>query len=100
MPTPIPTATPGLYVVEILLYYDRNGNGQADAGEGISDALARAYDAINGDLLSIDYTDETGYLRFTVPDRGPVRVSIPFFGFSQVVTNPNTNIQIRIAPRP
>jgi hypothetical protein len=97
---PVATATPGLYVLEMLLYYDQNENGQSDPGEGISSVLARAYDALNGELLSIDYTDETGYLRFTVPTRGPVRVSVPFFGFNQIVTTTDTDIQIRIAPRP
>jgi hypothetical protein len=100
MPTPAATATPELYVSEMSFYYDQNGNGQADPGEGISSVLARAYDAISGELLSIDYTDEAGYLRFTVPARGPVRVSVPFFGFNQIVTEADTDIQIRISPHP
>lgn len=100
LPTPALTPTPELYVIEVLLYYDRNGNGQMDGGEGIMDVLVRAFDAISGDLLSIDYTDETGFLRITVPGQGPVRVSVPFFGFDQIVTATNTSIRIRIAPRP
>jgi hypothetical protein len=108
MTTPIPpspavpaaTPTPELAVIELLLYYDRNGNAQMEPGEGIVDVLARAFDAIAGDLLSIDYTDEIGRLRFTVPGRGPVRVSVPFFGFDQIVTASNASIQIRISPRP
>ncbi len=99
-PVPAATPTPELYVIELSLYYDRNGNAQTDAGEGIVDVLARAHDAISGDLMSIDYTDETGRLRFTVPGKGPVRVSVPFFGFDQIVTARNTSIQIRISPRP
>ena len=97
---PIATSAPDVYVVEILLYYDRNQNSKADAGEGISDVLARIYDAIDGALLSVDYTDETGYLRFNVPAGGPIRVSVPFFSFDQIVTATDTNIQIRIAPHP
>lgn len=97
---PAATPTPELAVIELSLYYDRNGNAQMEPGEGIVDVLARAFDAITGDLLSIDYTDEMGRLRFTVPDRGPVRVSVPFFGFGQIVTASNTSIQIRISPRP
>jgi hypothetical protein len=71
-----------------------------DSGEGIRDVLVRTFDAISGELLAIDYTDETGFLRFTVPGKGPVRVSVPFFGFDQIVTATNTSIRIRIAPRP
>ena len=97
---PAATPLPRLYSIEMSLYYDENGNGQADSGEGISDVLARAHDAISGGLLSVDYTDETGSLRFTVPAEGPVRVSVPFFGFNQVVTTTDAYIQIRIAPRP
>jgi hypothetical protein len=97
---PPPTAEPRLYDIELSLYYDENQNGQADPGEGISDVLARAYDALSGDLLSIDYTDELGALRFTVPADGPVRVSVPFFGFNQVITTITADIQIRIAPLP
>jgi hypothetical protein len=107
MSTPAPpppaspaTPTPGLTVIELSLYYDQNQNGQVDLGEGIASVLARAYDALSGELLSIDYTDETGHLRFAVPASGPVRVSVPFFGFNQVVTATNTAIQIRISPRP
>jgi hypothetical protein len=93
------TPTPQLLNIQLLLYYDRNGNGQADPGEGIRDILARAYDAASGELLSIDYTDESGFLRFTLPRQVPVRVSVPFFGFEQIVTQNNASIQIRIAPR-
>jgi hypothetical protein len=100
LPEPAGTPTPELYVIEVLFYYDRDNNGQMDAGEGIMDVLVRAFDAISGELLSIDYTDETGFLRFTVPGKGPVRVSVPFFGFDQIATATNTSIQIRIAPRP
>jgi hypothetical protein len=98
--TPAVTPTPTLYVIDMLLFYDRNRNGQMDAGEGLLDVLARAYDALRGDLLSIDYTDASGYLRFTLPTRGPVRVSVPFFGFNEIVTAMSASIQIRILPHP
>jgi hypothetical protein len=97
---PAATATPELYVIEVSLYYDRNRNGWADPGEGISDVLTRVYDAMSGDLLAVDYTDEIGTLRLTLPGQGPMQVSIPFFGFNQVVTSTETDIQIRISPHP
>jgi len=99
-PPPAATPVPELFVVEVLLYYDQNNNAQSDPQEGISDVLVRAFDALTGELLSIDYTDEVGYLRFTVPGAGPLHVNAPFFGFDQIVTVSNTSIQIRIAPRP
>lgn len=97
---PAGTPTPMLFVVELMLYYDRNGNGQMEAGEGILDVLARAYDAISGELLSIDYSDQTGFIRFAVPGRGPVRISVPYFGFNQIVTRTNARIPIRVSPQP
>jgi hypothetical protein len=98
--TPVATPIPSLYVIDMSIYYDRNGNARMDPREGILDVLARAYDAISGDLLSIFYTDTNGIVRFTVPTQGPVRVRVPFFGFDQIVTSQNSSIQIRILPRP
>ncbi len=102
-PPPPPAATtpaPELFVIEVLLYFDQNSNAQSDPQEGVSDVLVRAFDALTGEMLSIDYTDEMGYLRFTVPGSGPIHVNVPFFGFDQIVTQSNSSIQIRIAPRP
>jgi hypothetical protein len=105
-PKPLPppplavTSTPQVYVIEVVVFYDRNRNGRLDPGEGIVDVLARAYDAITGDLLSIDYTDEAGFIRFMLPSSRPVRVRVPFFGFDQIVTATSTRIQIRISPLP
>ena len=98
--TPVGTPIPSLYVIDLSIFYDRNGNARMDPGEGILDVLARAYDAISGDLLSIFYTDTNGIVRFTVPTKGPVRIRVPFFGFDQIVTGQNSSIQIRILPRP
>ncbi len=99
-PPPVVTPTPQLYVIEVVVYYDRNANGRVDPGEGVVDALARAYDAITGELLSIDYTDETGFMRFTFPSSRPVRISVPYFGFQQIVTTTSASIEIRISPLP
>jgi hypothetical protein len=98
-PGALTTPTPSLFSVQVVLYYDRNQNMQLDAGEGIRDVLTRAYDAVTGELLSVDYSDETGFLSFTLPTRGPVRISVPFFGFEQIVTQTGASVQIRIAPR-
>ena len=97
---PVPTPTPQLFVINLTLYYDRNGNGQMEADEGIVDVLARAFDAVTGELLAIDYTNQMGQLSFSVPNTRPVRLSVPYFGFDQIVTATNSSIQIRIAPQP
>jgi hypothetical protein len=97
-PLPLVTPTPQLYLVNLLVYFDSNRNAQADLGEGVADVLARVYDTLTGDLLSIDYTDETGRVQFTVPSRRPVRVSVPYFGFEQIVTATNSSLQIRVSP--
>jgi hypothetical protein len=107
MTTPTPPATPAIttpapqvFVINVLIYFDENQNFLPDTGEGIRDVQVRVFDAVTGDLVAVDFTDETGQVRFVVPGQGPLRVSIPFFGFDQIVTEPTTDIQIRIGPNP
>jgi hypothetical protein len=53
----------------------------------------------SNELLAQDFTDEQGNLEFTVSAQGPVRISIPFLGFSHLVTGAEANIQVRVPPR-
>lgn len=100
MASPTPTPAPGLYTVELLLYYDQNEDGQPGAGEGIAAVSAQIYDVVTGELLAQGYTDDTGYLRFTVSSARGMRLSVPFFEFNQVIAAADTRIQVRVLPRP
>jgi hypothetical protein len=96
-PTPKPE-TPSESVVlpiSLLIYYDANGDGQPGAGEGVAGISAQAYEVSTNSLLVQGITDEQGYLEFTVNAQGPVRVTVPFFSFSQLVTDEAT-IRLRV----
>nr|HID14048.1 hypothetical protein [Anaerolineae bacterium] len=72
---------------------------QPGAGEGIAGISAQAYEAATNQLLAQGFTDEQGSLEFTVAAQGPVRVSVPFFGFSQLVAGEGASIYLRIPPQ-
>jgi hypothetical protein len=84
----------------LLVYYDGNDDGQPGAGEGIGGISAQAYEVATNQLVAQGFTDEQGHLEFTVAAQGPVRVSVPFFGFSQLVAGEGASIYLRIPPQP
>jgi len=102
-PTPFsgPAATPAprFIPINLLVYYDSNDDRQPGAGEGIAGISARAYDVATNQLLAQGFTDEQGNLEFTVSAQGPVRVSVPFFGFSQLVAGEGGSVYLRIPPQ-
>jgi hypothetical protein len=96
-PTPKPEAPSESVVlpISLLIYYDANGDGQPGAGEGVGGIAAQAFDVSTNSSLAQGITDAQGYLEFTVTAQGPVRVSVPFFGFSRLVTQEST-IRLRV----
>jgi len=101
-PTPVPATTPAprFVPISLLVYYDANDDHQPGAGEGIAGVSAQAYEAVTNQLLAQGFTDEQGSLEFTVAAQGPVRVSVPFFGFSQLVAGEGASIYVRVPPQP
>ncbi len=99
-PTPVPDsggAPESQFMrIKVVVYYDANGDGEPGAGEGIAGISVKAYEAAANQQLAQQFTDEQGYLEFTVSARGPVRVSIPFFGFSQLVSGEEATIRLRV----
>jgi len=101
-PPPAAAATPSaprFIPINLLVYYDANNDGQPGAGEGIAGVSAEAYDTSTGQMLAQGFTGEQGNLTFTVASAGPVRVSVPFFGFNQLVAGEGASVYLRIAPR-
>ncbi len=100
-PTPVPVTTPApqFIPISILVYYDNNDDRQPGAGEGVAGVSAQAYEAATNQLLAQGFTDDQGSLEFTVAAQGPVRVSVPFFGFSQLVTGDGASIYVRVSPQ-
>jgi hypothetical protein len=94
--TPVPRFVP----VTLLVYYDSNADRQPGAGEGVAGITAEVYDAATNELLAQGSTDDRGNLEFTVAAQGPVRISIPFLGFNQLVASHGGSIYVRVAPAP
>lgn len=101
-PTPVPVTTPAPRFVPIKLsvYYDGNDDQQPGAGEGIAGISVQVYEVATNRLLTQGYTDERGYLESTVAAQGLVRVNVPFFGFSQLVSGEGASIYLRVPPQP
>lgn len=99
-PTPVPAsgAPPASQFVrvKVVVYYDANNDRQPGAGEGVEQVSVRAYAANTNEQLAQQFTDEQGYLEFTVSAQGPVRVSIPYFGFSQLVSGEEATVRLRV----
>jgi len=103
-PTPPATAAPRFVPIDLAVYYDANGDGQPGAGEGITGVSAQAYDVATNELLAQGFTDNQGRLSFTVSSQGPVRLKIPFLGFSHLIpasseTQGEATVQVRVPPR-
>ncbi len=101
-PTPVPVVTPAprFIPISLLVYYDGNDDRRPGAGEGIAGISAQFYEVATNQLLTQGYTDERGNLETSVRAQGPVRVSVPFFGFSQLVAGEGASIYLRIPPKP
>ena len=101
-PTPVAATTPAprFIPISLLVYYDAKDDRMPGAGEGVAGISAQAYEVATNQLLAQGFTDEQGNLEFTVSAQGPVRVSVPFFGFSQLVAGEGASIYLRIPPQP
>ncbi len=101
-PTPVPATTPAprFIPISLLVYFDANDDRQPGAGEGIAGISTQAYEMATNQLLAQGFTDEQGSLEFTVASSGPVRVNVPFFGFSQLVAGEGASIYLRVPPQP
>lgn len=100
-PTPAPATTPvpRFIPISLLVYYDAVDDQQPGAGEGIAGISAQAYEVATNQLLAQGFTDAQGSLEFTVTAQGLVRVSVPFFGFSQLVAGKSATIYLRVPPQ-
>jgi hypothetical protein len=99
-PTPVPESgappTSQFMRIKVVVYYDANNDRQPGAGEGVEQVSVKAYAADTNEHLTQDFTDEQGYLEITVSAQGPVRVSIPYFGFSQLVSGEEATVRLRV----
>ena len=97
-PTPAPTATPRPVALDMQIFNDTNRNGLLDPGEGISGTSIRILDEASGTPLGQTATDGEGRARFTIFNEGPVRVSVPMFGYSTLINEPQATVRIALVP--
>jgi hypothetical protein len=95
-PTPQPTAAIRTMEVNVQIFNDANKNGLLDPGEGISNASVRLADEQAGTPLAQSFTDADGRVNFSVPAPGPVRLSVPLFGYSVLLNEPAATVRIAV----
>ena len=96
-PTPAPLVTPRAVTLGTQVFIDANSNGVLDPGEGISGVSVRLSDEQSGVPLAQAMTDADGRLNITVVNPGPVRLSVPLFGYSLLVMDETSTVRIAVA---
>ena len=97
-PTLVATATPRPVALDMQIFNDNNRNGLLDPGEGINGTSIRILDEASGTPLGQTATDGEGRARFTIFNEGPVRVSVPMFGYSTLINEPQATVRIALVP--
>lgn len=93
-PTPAPVPTPRVVAVNVQVFNDANHNGVLDLGEGISGVSIRLSDEQSGAPLAQSSTDGGGLVRFSAQNDGPVRIQVPLFGYTALITDQNATVRI------
>lgn len=98
LPTPTPAPTPMPISLDVQVFVDQNKNGLLDRGEGIANVSVRILDETTQTPLGQAFTDGEGRVRFAITNEGPIRLSVPLFGYSTVVAEPNAVVRIGLQP--
>lgn len=93
-PTPAPVPTPRVVVVDVQVFNDANRNGVLDLGEGIVGVSVRLNDEQTGAPLAQSTSDGGGRVRFSVQNEGPLRIQVPLFGYSALISQQNATVRI------
>lgn len=95
--TPVPTPVGQRIEVTVEVYYDANGNGAPDPGEGVVDLPAWLVSLRGGQVIARGVTDEEGQVTLQGFVEGLVRLVIPYLGVVRPVENGQT-VTIRLNP--
>ncbi len=95
--TPAPTPAGQRIEVTVEVYYDANGNGALDPGEGVVDLPAWLVSLRGGQVIARGVTDEEGRVILQGFAEGLVRLVIPYLGVVRPVENSQV-VTIRLNP--
>ncbi len=116
-PTPSPTATPTPLRLQVepvaatptpagrpvevtaVVYYDANGNGAPDAGEGVMGMPVWLVALRGGQVIAQGVTDEAGQVTLQGFAEGAIRLVIPYLGVVRSVES-GSMVVIRLGPVP
>jgi len=96
-----PTVTPepnGFRTFGVLVYFDGDQDGAMGAGEGVTGFFVQVLSPDGQRELAQGYTDDQGYLSFTVPTIRTVRVIVPLLGVDRLIEASKPEVRVRIAP--
>ena len=99
-PTPQATSTARTVTLNVQIFNDQNNNDLLDPGEGIAGVSVHLTDEQSGTPLAQSQTDADGRVNFSVVNPGPVRVSVPLFGYSLLVNDPSLTVRIAVITVP
>ena len=98
--TPQPTSAARTVTLNVQIFNDQNNNGLLDPGEGIAGASVHLTDEQSGTPLAQSQTDADGRVTLNVINPGPVRLSVPLFGYSLLVNDPSLTVRIAVVTIP
>jgi hypothetical protein len=95
-----PTSAVRTVTLNVQIFNDQNNNGLLDPGEGIAGASVHLTDEQSGTPLAQSQTDADGRVTLSVINPGPVRLSVPLFGYSLLVNDPSLTVRIAVVTIP
>jgi hypothetical protein len=96
-PTPQSTDTVRVVSVNVQVFNDHNKNNLLDPGEGIGGVSVRLADEQSGVPLAQTLTDADGRVNISVVSPGPVRLSVPLFGYTTLINDTTASVRISVA---
>ncbi len=91
-----PAPTPRAVNLNVQIFNDPNRSGMPDPGEGISNVSVRVSDEASGAPLAQGLTDADGRASFALDNPGPIRLSVPMFGYTTVITDQAATVRIAV----
>ncbi len=100
VPISQPTPQPRRVVLSVQIHNEINRNNAPDPGEGIANVSVRVSDEATGLPLGQAVTDADGRAGLVVFNNGPVRLTVPLFGYSTVIAEDTASIRIAVISSP